>query len=174
MASTQREILAKSNSEAGPKLSRAWWQLPGLFLSTSDATSLQKVGAYNTRKISVRMTGSLTDPLKVSPITMTDFPAWPQTCLITMNLPDAWGWGCPWLLPILPCSLAEAVGQSPACPALPRWIPWWLPAAPDPWRAPSPNGTLRPSFLKKCAAPTHCNTAVVWSVLPHLHRPMRS
>lgn len=31
------EILAKGYGETGPKLSQAWWQLPILFLSTSDA-----------------------------------------------------------------------------------------------------------------------------------------
>jgi len=36
---------------------------------------MEKIPTYNTRKISVRMTGSLTGPLKVSPITMTDFLA---------------------------------------------------------------------------------------------------
>lgn len=143
-AFTQCEVLDKGNGELGPKLSRALWRPPGQFLSTSNVTSLQKVGAYNTSKISMRMTGSLTDPLKVSPITMTDFPAWLQTCLVTMNLPDIWGWLCPWLLPILPCSLAEVVGQGPGCPTLPGWTPWWPPAAPCP-REPSAT-----------AAPWHC------------------
>lgn len=56
------------------------------------------------------------------------FPACPQTCLITTNLPDG-----PWAAPGLPCSPAGAVGLVPA--ARPG------PGEPPPLLAPRPSVT---------------------------------
>lgn len=99
----------------------------------------------------------------MSPITMADFPGWPQTCRVT-DFARYPGLGLPRLLPTLPCSPAEAVARDVVaqhCPDRTHGDPVQLQV---PWEPPSwqhPGTALPKSLLHPCLA------ALLWCDLSH-------
>lgn len=123
--------------------SQAWWQPPGLFLNTSDTTSLQRVGIYNTRKTSMKRTHY--ECLLIQWQTFQG-DLRPVLSLWPCQIPRA---GAAW------AALHPALLLSwwPGCSTLSRQSPWWSPAAPGPT-----PGTVLP---KKPAASMPGSSAVV-------------